>query len=63
MFLRSYDKLKGSIEKSSINLFANSLKDYIDYNFSEIKALTENKLLKEDFVDMNDYVQVIHYKL
>jgi len=33
------------------------LKDYIDYKFNEIKAMTENnRLVKEEFIEENDYV-------
>lgn len=55
--MKSYDKQRGIIEKSSINLIANSLKDYINYNFSQIKAMTENKrLIKEECREEKDHI-------
>lgn len=57
VFVKSYDKQRGIIEKSSINLIANSLKDYINYNFSQIKAMTENKrLIKEECREEKDHI-------
>jgi pyruvate-formate lyase len=63
VFIISYDKQKGVIEKTTVNLIVNSLKDYIKSSFSEIKALTDNNklikvvfflvflnILKEDFI-------------
>jgi len=46
IFIISYDKNKGSNEKSTVNLIVNTLKDLIKYSFGEIKALTDNKLIK-----------------